>query len=574
MAEVYQRSGEGLRLLGSSDGDSPQMVRRVQELEGRFDATGRVKAGNLPLSDAVNSATGMLAASDTAVRTAYDKAVSAASAASTAQSAADAAKAESATAARLKTARGVDGVNFDGSAALRRYAGCATAAGTAAKTVDVTGFSLVSGALVCVRFTNGNTSAAPTLNVSGTGAKPVKYRNAAAGNLKAESLYLLCYDGEAWEIVGDLDSNSTYTAASAAPRAAGTAAVGTSAKYAREDHVHPAQTSVSGNAGTATKLATARGVDGVSFDGSGAVTHYATCATAAGTAAKAVSLPGFVLGTGSEVTVRFTVTNTAASPTLNVNNTGAKPIQYRNAAISAGALAANRTYRLVYDGSSWEIVGDLDSNTTYSAASTSKAGVVQLSSAVNSTSETLAATAKAAKTAYDKGASAATAAATAQSTANTAKSTADAAKTAASTAQSTADAAKTAASTAQSTANTAKTTASAAVPRSGARGSLAGSQTAAALSGNQTISITSSDAVTMSTSGALTLTFTKAATNVSAVKTLTLTASAATTLKVSGAVWANAGKAPTWGSAGKILVLAAHFTGGRVVLHVLDNTQS
>ena len=560
MAEVYQRSGEELRLLGSSDGDSPQMVRRVQELEGRFDATGRVKAGNLPLSDAVNSATGTLAASDTAVKTAYDKAVSAASAASTAQSAANAAKAESATAARLKTARGVDGVNFDGSAALRRYAGCATAAGTAAKTVDVTGFSLVSGALVCVRFTNGNTSAAPTLNVSGTGAKPVKYRNAAAGNLKAESMYLLCYDGEAWEIVGDLDSNSTYTAASAAPRAAGTAAVGTSAKYAREDHVHPAQTSVSGNAGTATKLATARGVDGVSFDGSGAVTHYATCATAAGTAAKAVSLPGFVLGTGSEVTVRFTVTNTAASPTLNVNNTGAKPIQYRNAAISAGALAANRTYRLVYDGSSWEIVGDLDSNTTYGAASTSKAGVVQLSSAVNSTSETLAATAKAAKTAYDKGASAATAAATAQSTANTAKTTADAAKTAA--------------STAQSTANTAKTTASAAVPRSGARGSLAGSQTAAALSGNQTISITSSDAVTMSTRGALTLTFTKAATNVSAVKTLTLTASAATTLKVSGAVWANAGKAPTWGSAGKILVLAAHFTGGRVVLHVLDNTQA
>ena len=67
------------------------------------------------------------------------------------------------------------------------------------------------------------------------------------------------------------NTNTTYTAASATPKAAGTAAVGTSAKYAREDHVHPAQTTVSGNAGSATKLATARTI-GIS----GAVTGTAT----------------------------------------------------------------------------------------------------------------------------------------------------------------------------------------------------------------------------------------------------------------------------------------------------------
>ena len=61
--------------------------------------------------------------------------------------------------------------------------------------------------------------------------------------------------------------------------ASGTGAVGTSSKQAREDHVHPPQTSVTGNAGTATKLATARTitVNGVvsgstSFDGSANVT--------------------------------------------------------------------------------------------------------------------------------------------------------------------------------------------------------------------------------------------------------------------------------------------------------------
>lgn len=57
------------------------------------------------------------------------------------------------------------------------------------------------------------------------------------------------------------------------PKANGTAAVGSeTASFARGDHVHPLQTSVSGNAGTATKLATARTINGTSFDGSANIT--------------------------------------------------------------------------------------------------------------------------------------------------------------------------------------------------------------------------------------------------------------------------------------------------------------
>ena len=63
----------------------------------------------------------------------------------------------------------------------------------------------------------------------------------------------------------------------------GTPSAGTSSKVAREDHVHPVQTTVSGNAGTATKLQTARTISlggilsgSVSFDGSGNVTINAT----------------------------------------------------------------------------------------------------------------------------------------------------------------------------------------------------------------------------------------------------------------------------------------------------------
>ena len=157
--------------------------------------------------------------------------------------------------------------------------------------------------------------------------------------------------------------------AAADPLVAGTATAGTSQNVSRGDHVHPAQTTISGNAGTATTLQTARSIDGVSFNGSASITHYGTCSTAAATAAKTVALTGFTLVTGAIVFVKFTVTNTAANPTLNVNSTGAKAIMYRGSAISAGYLAANRVYAFIYDGTDWELVGDINTNTTYSLSS-------------------------------------------------------------------------------------------------------------------------------------------------------------------------------------------------------------
>lgn len=93
---------------------------------------------------------------------------------------------------------------------------------------------------------------------------------------------------------------------------------------------------------------------------------YGTCSTAAGTAAKTTTISGFTLYTGVIVSVKFTVTNTASSPTLNVNSTGAKAIYYRGSAISAGYLAANRTYVFVYNGTQWEFIGDINTdNNTY-----------------------------------------------------------------------------------------------------------------------------------------------------------------------------------------------------------------
>lgn len=164
---------------------------------------------------------------------------------------------------------------------------------------------------------------------------------------------------------------------STAPKAPGTAAAGSSVQAARADHVHPLQTSVSGNAGTATRLQNTRKIDGVEFSGGLDITHYGTCDTAAGTAAKVVTTTStFSLMTGAEVTVKFSQTNTLSNPTLNVGNTGAKAIRYNGAAIPASYLKANKVYRFVYDGTYWNLVGDVDTNTTYPAASQSAAGLM------------------------------------------------------------------------------------------------------------------------------------------------------------------------------------------------------
>ena len=123
--------------------------------------------------------------------------------------------------------------------------------------------------------------------------------------------------------------NSITGLASVAPLAAGTAAVGVSTLTARQDHVHPIQTTISGNAGTATKLATARNIaltgditGNINFDGSANVSIATTIAAnsvALGTDTTGNYVVGNTAGTG------IVVTGTAGegwSPTITLSNVG------------------------------------------------------------------------------------------------------------------------------------------------------------------------------------------------------------------------------------------------------------
>ena len=86
---------------------------------------------------------------------------------------------------------------------------------------------------------------------------------------------------------------------------------------------------------------------------------YNVCLTAADTAAKAVSAGDFSLETGATVIVKFNNTNSAENPTLNVSDTGAKPIYHKGSVITPEYLKASYTYTFIYNGAQWDVIGEI-----------------------------------------------------------------------------------------------------------------------------------------------------------------------------------------------------------------------
>lgn len=116
------------------------------------------------------------------------------------------------------------------------YGECSIAAGTAAKTVEMTGFTLITGATVHVKFTNSNTASNPTLNINGTGAKSiVRYGTTKAGTTAetswtAGSVVSFTYDGTNW-VINDFNESVTYESKAAASGGTDLSLVTTGEKY-------------------------------------------------------------------------------------------------------------------------------------------------------------------------------------------------------------------------------------------------------------------------------------------------------------------------------------------------------
>lgn len=275
------------------------------------------------------------------------------------------------------------------------YGVCETAAGTAAKTVDMTGFVPLAGATIHVKFVNSNTASNPTLNVNSTGAFAIRRygttvpSNTAKTSWQAGSVISLTYDGDYWIMNDWLNDDTTYSAGT------GLSSSGTTINHSNSVTAATAGQSGSTSGSTvdvpyvtydAQGHVTASGVhthtvtgfltshQTVKQDGvTGAtVNRFGTCSVAAGTAAKTVSITTgtFSLEAGAKVSVKFTNANTANSPTLNVGSTGGKNIFHNGSQITSGAnkgLLAG-VCDFVYDGTQWHLVGNyLDTDTHHTA---------------------------------------------------------------------------------------------------------------------------------------------------------------------------------------------------------------
>ena len=83
--------------------------------------------------------------------------------------------------------------------------------------------------------------------------------------------------------------------------------------------------------------------------------YYAVCSTAGGTAAKTVSITGFTLKEGAEVSILFSNGFTATSPTLNINDGGAKAIKMQGMALSPWMVGNNNIVTMLYNGTDWDV---------------------------------------------------------------------------------------------------------------------------------------------------------------------------------------------------------------------------
>ena len=276
------------------------------------------------------------------------------------------------------------------------YGTCDTAANVGTKVVTCPSFTtLQEGATIRVKFTYGNSvyyedgdpETYALMNVNNTGAKPIMlFTNAyissgLIGSWNPGSIITFTYNGTAWVLNDYHNDRTAYAAGSGLSTEYLYTSDGVETRTFKHSNsvtaqntqaVYPIKIDAQGHIssyGSAVTPITSHQT--ISQDGvSGATANrFGSCSTAAGTAAKTVSITSgtFSLTTGSQVTVRFTNANTATNPTLNVNSTGAKNIFYNGFQITTddNIKLLKGACDFVYDGTQWHLIGSSVSDVLY-----------------------------------------------------------------------------------------------------------------------------------------------------------------------------------------------------------------
>lgn len=368
----------------------------------------------------------------------------------------------------------VEWVNQTGGGVNSWFGACETAADTATKEVTITGFTsadLVAGVHVTVNFKYGNSAEGPKLKINDLTAINITDEGYDRERLvehhlwKDKSMVDLVYTGYLFVIAAGwqatlnnygmtilsiaTDSNefdvaatpyavkqvkdSIPAAATATPSDLGTAAVGSSAKYAKEDHVHkkptaaelgviaapsdpnPGQSLIYNNnkweaaSVDYTSLSNKPKINNVELSGNVNNTSYdlhlvgipnnantgdilvfdasegefypkpmgkiwsGPSQTPSTTPEKAVNVTGFTssdLADGTMVTVLFLYKDTTGNPSLNINNTGAHTILEGGDAINPGDMWDDeQAVTFIYVNGYWVITNHTILENDYTSSS-------------------------------------------------------------------------------------------------------------------------------------------------------------------------------------------------------------
>ena len=184
------------------------------------------------------------------------------------------------------------------------YGICDTERATIAKTVSIDNYKLINGGIVSINFYY-DVLAGATLNINNTGAKEIYYNGSTIidGIIKAGDIATFIYDGYAYNLIA---------------------------------------------------------TDNITNEGMGF--GYGECDTEEETLYKTVSITNYKLTKGGIVSIFFYY-NVPVNATLNINNTGDKPIYCNGAMIIDNTIESGDIATFIYDGRNYNLISlDRDFN--------------------------------------------------------------------------------------------------------------------------------------------------------------------------------------------------------------------
>lgn len=280
------------------------------------------------------------------------------------------------------------------------YAVCSSTASATAKSATLTPatagptyWQKTAGSTVTVKFVNGNTNTAPTLNVGSTGASYIRSYTASAlssdaATWKAGTTLTFVYNGTYWllqdssvsERVTLAESTIVQHADMIAARVEKNGVIAAINLSAEEDDggsavkISASKVDIEGAAIFSSGRLSQSSLD-AAYDAAGAATAaqqaeaaqrkatYGTSTSSASSQAKTATCEGFSLYSGATVTVNFSNSNTYSSGklTLNVNSTGAKDVWVSGSLTSSSnqlLWGSGALITFTYDGTQWVAVSE------------------------------------------------------------------------------------------------------------------------------------------------------------------------------------------------------------------------